>query len=218
MNRLIRYAFQQFYTTFAWTYDAVAHIVSFGEWQDWGRAAMPFLPRDGRLLEIAHGPGHLHLMLRQQGFDAVGMDLSWQMAHMMSQRVLGATGQLPQQVRASALRLPFADGAFASAVSTFPAGFIFQRATLDDVHRVLRPGGRFVIVPGASFRTEGISTEAVKFAYRVTGQGETRDEAMRPLFEQAGFAFESHTVQTKRATVTVWTLDKTSQVAETCEV
>lgn len=204
MNRLIRFAFQQFYTTFAWTYDAVAHVVSFGEWQDWGRTAIPFLPREGRLLEIAHGPGHLHLALRQQGFDVVGIDLSRQMARLLRQRVLTATGHLSTQVRASALRLPFADGAFAGAVSTFPAGFIFERETLDDVHRILRPGGRFVIVPGAAFRTEGVSTESLRFAYRVTGQGEANASAARSLFERAGFAFEAHMVQTRRANVTVW--------------
>jgi ubiquinone/menaquinone biosynthesis C-methylase UbiE len=218
MNRLIRFAFQQFYTTFAWTYDAIAHIVSFGEWLEWGRAAIPFLPRDGRLLEIAHGPGHLHLALRQDGFDVIGMDLSRQMGRMLRDRVVGASGRTPLQVRASALRLPFADGTFAGAVSTFPAGFIFQQDTLEGVHRVLRRGGRFAIVPGASFRTTGIATEAVQFAYRVTGQGETSTDAVRPLFERAGFAFEAHMVQTKRADVTVWVLNKTSRVSETREV
>lgn len=208
MNRLIRFAFQQFYTTFAWTYDAVAHVVSFGEWQAWGRAAIPFLPREGRLLEIAHGPGHLHLALRQHGFDVVGMDLSHQMGRILRDRTVGATGRSPLQVRANATRLPFADGAFAGAVSTFPAGFIFQPDCLTDVHRVLQPGGRFVIVPGATFRTEGISTEALRFAYRVTGQGEARIEAVRPLFERAGFAFEAHTAHTRRANVTVWVAQK----------
>jgi ubiquinone/menaquinone biosynthesis C-methylase UbiE len=237
MNRLIRFAFQHFYTTFAWTYDAVARVVSFGEWLEWGRAAIPFLPREGRVLEIAHGPGHLHLALRQQGFDVVGMDLSRQMGRLIQQRLQnmkhperssippseargdGAKSKdAPLLVRGSALRLPFADGAFTGTVSTFPAGFIFHRDCLNDVHRVLQPDGRFVIVPGAAFRTEGISTEAVKFAYRVTGQGETSTDAVRPLFERAGFAFEAHTVQTKRANVTVWVLNKTSRVSETREV
>jgi len=90
MRGLIRFAFDQFYTTFAWTYDAVAAAVSFGEWQQWGRAAMPFLPRTGRLLEIAHGPGHLHLALRQAGYDAVGIDLSPQMSRMARRRALQA--------------------------------------------------------------------------------------------------------------------------------
>jgi ubiquinone/menaquinone biosynthesis C-methylase UbiE len=218
MNRLIKFAFQQFYTTFAWTYDAVARVVSFGEWLEWGSAAIPFVPREGRVLEIAHGPGHLHLALRQQGFDVVGMDLSRQMGRLLQERFRKSGLPPPLHIRASALRLPFAGEVFTSAVSTFPAGFIFQHDCLNDVHRVLQPGGRFVIVPGAAFRTEGISTEAVKFAYRVTGQGETSADAVQPLFEGAGFAFESHIVQTKRANVTVWVLNKTSRVSETREV
>jgi ubiquinone/menaquinone biosynthesis C-methylase UbiE len=214
MNRVIRFAFRQFYTTFAWTYDAVAHAVSFGEWKEWGWAAIPFLPRDGRLLEIAHGPGHLHVALRQQGFDMAGMDLSPQMGRIASQRCRRGGESPPLLCRASALQLPFADGAFAGVVSTFPAGFIFQPDTLNEVRRVLQPGGRFVIVPGTSFRAEGISTGTLRLAYRVTGQGEASIDAVRLLFERAGFTFETHIVQTKRANVTVWVLNKPSRGLE----
>ena len=79
---LVRFGFRQLYTHFAWLYDAVAHVVSLGEWQAWGRAVIPFLgpaaPQGTplRLLELAHGPGHLHLTLRQAGYHVVGIDLS----------------------------------------------------------------------------------------------------------------------------------------------
>jgi hypothetical protein len=108
------------------------------------------------------------------------------------------------------MQLPFPNGIFSGAVSTFPAGFIFQHDTLEEVRRVLLPGGRFVIVPGATFRTEGISTGTVRFAYRVTGQSETSTDTVQPLFERAGYTFEAHTVQTNRANVTVWALERAS--------
>ncbi|BCX03460.1 MAG: hypothetical protein KatS3mg053_1398 [Candidatus Roseilinea sp.] len=212
MNTLIRFAFNQLYTTFAWAYDLVADAVSFGEWKAWGRAAIPFLAREGRLLEIAHGPGHLHLALREQGFDVIGFDLSPQMARLLRERIVRATGQPPAHVRASALRLPFADQSFACAVSTFPAEFVFARATLDEVHRILHPGGRFVIVPMARFKGSDALTELVKFAYRLTGQGESPVDGIRRRFTSAGYAFEPHIVQTERAEVTVWVCTAQLQV------
>lgn len=210
MNRLIRFAFNQFYTSFAWTYDVVASAVSFGEWRLWGEQAIAFLlqPGEGRLLEIAHGPGHLHLTLRQCGYDAVALDLSPQMGRLLRERVRRATGQLPAQLRASATRLPFVDGAFAGAVSTFPAGFIFLPETLAEVRRVLRPGSRLVIVPGATFRGTEPATRLVQFAYQITGQGKTPIERIRPVFERAGFTFEAHQAPTPHAHVAVWVLGR----------
>lgn len=41
--------------------------------------------------------------------------------------------------------MPFADGAFDTIVSTFPAPYILAEATLGECARVLRPGGRLVI-------------------------------------------------------------------------
>ncbi len=207
MNELIRAAFNQFYTRFAWTYDAVAHVVSFGEWKAWGRAAVEFLPADGRTLEIAHGPGHLHATLRQRGMRVVGIDLSRQMGVMARRRVLAATGAAPGLARATALRLPFADAVFDAAVSTFPAEFVFQSDTLRAVARVLRPGGRFVIVPTAGFRGRGPLTRLIDAAYRVTGQRAALDEIEKRVALQlaaAGFAFESHRRATPRASVVVW--------------
>lgn len=204
MNALIRFAFDQFYTTFAWTYDAVAAIVSFGEWREWGRAALGFVPRDGRLLEIAHGPGHLHLALRRQGLDAIGIDLSRQMVRIALARLHKGGVVDPALVRSTALRLPFRDACFAGVVSTFPAGFIFADETLAEVRRVMQPRGRFVIVPGATLRGDDPVTGAVKAAYHLTGQGEAPEAPVRALFEGAGFSFASHAVRTPRADVTVW--------------
>ncbi len=204
MNRLIHFAFHQLYTNLAWTYDLVADAVSFGEWKAWGHTVIPFLTREGRLLEIAHGPGHLHLTLRQQGFEVIGLDLSPQMARRLRERVLRTTGQSPAHVRASALRLPFADGSFTCTVSTFPAEFIFAPETLSEVRRVLHPGGRFVVVPMARLKGSDALTELVKFAYRATGQGKSPVDSIRRRFESAGYTFAQHMVQTARAEVVVW--------------
>jgi ubiquinone/menaquinone biosynthesis C-methylase UbiE len=209
MNRFIRFAFDQFYTNFAWTYDAVASAVSFGEWQLWGRQAIPFLPRAGRILEIAHGPGHVHLALREQGYNVVGIDLSRQMGQMAFMRVRNAQGMSPALVRASAMQLPFTDGTCVAVISTFPAGFIFSKQTLAEIRRVLVPRGRLVIVPAAELQGRNLLTSLVKFAYEVTGQGQPPSNAeMSAFFANHGFFFTEHLCPTPRALVTVWVCDE----------
>jgi len=194
----IRRLFDWLYTDFAWAYDAVAAAASLGEWQRWGQAALAFLPRDGRILEIAHGPGHLQAAMRRMGYRAVGIDLSPQMGRLAYRRCG------PRLARASALHLPFADGAFVGAVSTFPAGFLFAPQALAEAHRVLAPGGRFVVVPLARFTGRGLLAGALRLAYRFTGQVTDVDALGSNLFEAAGLGFAQHTVATPRAEVVVW--------------
>jgi ubiquinone/menaquinone biosynthesis C-methylase UbiE len=211
MNRWVRFAFNQFYTRFAWTYDAVARAVSFGEWQLWGRAALQFLPQapDARVLEIGHGPGHLQLLMRERGLRVAGIDLSAQMGRITQRRLLRALGsQRPAELaRADAQALPFPDQIFDAVVSTFPAEFIFASATLQGIARVLKPGGHLVIVPTAGFRGSGPATRLIEAAYRATGQRATLAAVEARAAERlssAGLAFESTRVRTPRADVVVW--------------
>jgi ubiquinone/menaquinone biosynthesis C-methylase UbiE len=219
--QLLRFGFRQLYTNFAWSYDAVAATVSLGEWKEWGRAALPFImdpraqkpdsskrgfvtPKSGFLvLEIAHGPGHLHLELRRQGCRAVGIDLSPQMSQMAAGRLRRA-GLSNSVARADVMRLPFPDEAFGAVVSTFPAEFIFAAQTLDEVARVLVCGGRFVVVPTATPRA-GDALAQIAGAWQRSARPGERDLArIKALFEQAGFGFEPHVVPTRHAEVFVW--------------
>ena len=206
LNNFIRFAFNQFYTTFAWTYDIVAALVSFGEWKAWGQAALHFIPTHARILEIAHGPGHLHLEMLRRGLNVVGIDLSAQMGRTMRNRIVEALHATPQQARASAAQLPFPSHQFDCVVTTFPAEFVFAKETLSEVKRVLTQGGRFVIVPSATLRTNDVLTRLIKLAYQLTGQNASDPEIIRRRFESSGFSFEQHTCLTPRADVTVWVL------------
>jgi ubiquinone/menaquinone biosynthesis C-methylase UbiE len=204
VHGLIRFAFKHFYTTFAWSYDAVASLVSFGEWKQWGQAALPFIPDGVRVLEIAHGPGHLHQTMRQRGMAVFGIDRSLQMVHKLQAK----THHAAHQAQAAAQRLPFADGAFGCVVSTFPAEFIFAEATLREIQRILTPGGALVIVPSTSFRGGGLLIRLVQAAYHITGQNQISIEPVRNKFESHGFTFAQHTAQTNHADVTVWACTK----------
>ncbi|MEO6061908.1 MAG: methyltransferase domain-containing protein [Thermoflexales bacterium] len=208
MIRFARAAFDLLYTRFAGVYDLVANLVSFGEWREWGAMALSFIPDDVRVLEIGHGPGHLHARIRARDLDAVGIDLSPQMGR-LARRNLSAGGRPPRLARANAARLPFADATFGCVVSTFPAAFIFDPTVLAEIYRVLQPGGRAVIVPGVRLIKEDPLSRLARLAFRLTS-GRTDPSAIadaaRARFETAGFSFWQRNMGTERAAVTVWVL------------
>jgi ubiquinone/menaquinone biosynthesis C-methylase UbiE len=153
---LLRFAFHLLYHQLAFTYDAVAWIVSAGEWADWRRCVIPYLP-PGRVLEIAHGTGTLSQDMAERGHSVTGIDLSPEMGKIALGKIrrrrknsakIGSIAG-PALVRADAQRLPFQAGSFAAATATFPADFLFQPPTFRAVHRALCPGGVWIILPTA---------------------------------------------------------------------
>ena len=208
LSSFARAAFDLLYTRFAGAYDLVASLVSFGEWREWGAMALSFIPDEVRVLEIGHGPGHLPARIRARDLDAVGIDLSPQMGR-LAWRNLSAPGHPPRLARADTARLPFSDASFGCVVSTFPAAFIFDPTVLAEIHRVLQPGGRAVIVPGVRLIKEDPLSRLARLAFRLTsGRSDPRAiaDAAQARFEAAGFSFWQRNMGTERAAVTIWLL------------
>ncbi len=186
--RLVHFGFRLLYHELAWTYDAVAWLVSFGKWRAWGRTALPYLVGE-RVLELGHGPGHLIPSLRQHGFDPVGLDLSPQMGRRARRRLRQTGPSPPPRLQARAQQLPLAGATFDSVVATFPTPFIIQPATLVEVARVLRPGGRLVVVAGARLTGRDPLSRLLEGLYRITGQRNIpAGDAWLGPFEQARFS------------------------------
>ncbi|RME47850.1 MAG: methyltransferase domain-containing protein, partial [Caldilineae bacterium] len=139
-DKLLRTGFFLLYNHLAFTYDAVAWLVSLGAWARWRRTVMPYL-RPGPTLELAFGTGGLFADLCEAGRRPVGIDLSPFMARLAARRL--RRRRLPLALaRARAQALPFPTRRFANVVATFPTPYIFEPATLSEVHRVLADGGR----------------------------------------------------------------------------
>jgi ubiquinone/menaquinone biosynthesis C-methylase UbiE len=197
MHRLwwafVRLCFRLLYNELAWTYDLVAWTVSWGQWTVWVRSAIPHL-RGKRVLELAHGPGHLLVAMAEQGLAPVGLDLSPYMGRLarrcLRQADLTVQSGLRQAVplvQARAQVIPFCSQCVDSVVATFPTEFILDPATLPEITRVLCPGGRLVIVAWSRLCGRDPLSHFIGWLYRVTGQGEPFPGLGEELLATVGF-------------------------------
>jgi len=167
IRALLRTFFQLLYHQFAWSYDLVAAAVSLGRWQKWVDCALPYL--EGRVLEIGPGPGHLQAAIQRAGMAAFGLEESRQMCRQTYRR-LQKGGIKPNITRGYAQFLPFPEKSFESVVTTFPAEFLFESQTLAETWRVIRPGGRLVLLPIAWITGRGLLDRLAAWLFRVTGE------------------------------------------------
>jgi ubiquinone/menaquinone biosynthesis C-methylase UbiE len=189
--RLVKFGFRLLYNEMAFTYDWVSKLVSFGAWRCWQRSALKYLQPTGLVLELAHGTGDLQLDLHTAGHHSIGYDLSPYMGR-IAQRKLKRSDVPARLARGKAQSLPFASNTFQSVVCTFPTSFVFESQTLAEVHRVLNPGGQFVIVISGVFTTGGAAAGFLEWLYKITGQQNTEREAgeidrMLRFFADHGF-------------------------------
>jgi ubiquinone/menaquinone biosynthesis C-methylase UbiE len=103
------------------------------------------LPDAARILEVAPGPGYLAVEMARLGFDVTGVDLSATFVQLATDAARRA-GVDVRFLRADAADLPLPD-ASVDLVVCQAAFKNFGRpvAALDEMHRVLRPGGTAVI-------------------------------------------------------------------------
>lgn len=99
-----------------------------------------------RILEVAPGPGYLAIELAQSGCDAVsGLDISESFVRIAQEnaRTAGVTVAFR---RGNAAAMPFANCTFDFVVCMAAfKNFADPVGALNDIHRVLKPGGRALI-------------------------------------------------------------------------
>lgn len=115
----------------AGNYDRINRILSLGQDQAWRERAVAMLP-SGRLLDLGGGTGAANQILGR--FDVVALDPAPEMlAHNGAAHRVVAVGE----------SLPFAADTFDAVFSAYVVRNLDSLdTTLQEVHRILRPGGR----------------------------------------------------------------------------
>ncbi len=183
---LRKLAFESLYGPFAWMYDWVSKTFFLGQWRTWQRAALPHLIGE-RVLEVGMGTGNMQIDLRRRGYQAWGVDLSPQMLRQAARKARRSNLPPFWACRARAETLPFPSACFDSVLSTFPSEYIVAPATLWEIRRVLRPGGRLVIVPAVWITPRDAQGKAFESVARLV-YGDNRGGSDAPVAPQKGRA------------------------------
>ena len=144
-------------------YDRVAAVLSFGQDPRWRRAMVEAVQADAdeRVLDVATGTGLVaQALVRRYGCAVVGLDQSTAMLDVARARLArhAALRERISLVVGEAERLPFADGEFDHLTFTYLLRYVDDpAATLRELARVVRPGGRiasleFAVPPSPPWR------------------------------------------------------------------
>ena len=105
------------------------------------------LPAGGRILEVAPGPGYLAIELAKMGkYQIVGLDISKSFVE-ISQGKAKEAGVAIDFRHGKASNMPFDNGSFDLIVCRAAfKNFTEPIQALDEMHRVLKPGGKALII------------------------------------------------------------------------
>jgi ubiquinone/menaquinone biosynthesis C-methylase UbiE len=134
--------FDSFYTRFARIYDWMVRYLPI--WKTWLKQTLPHIQGD-RVLEVSFGTGYLMTQFAER-FKVFGIDYNAAMTQ-TAKKNLGRKGMIADLQRADVVHLPYADHFFDTLVNTMAfSGYPDGIVALNEMGRVLKPGGRLVLV------------------------------------------------------------------------
>lgn len=193
------------FTSVASRYDVMNDLMSAGIHRLWKDAMMDWLaPRSGqRLLDVAGGTGDIafRFLKRAPGASAVVCDLTESMLVEGAKRAEAATlaGKVDWVV-GDAMALPFEDSSFDVYTISFGIRNVTEpQKALDEAFRVLRPGGRLMVLEFSQLPNPGLQKAYDLYSFNVIpamGQMVTGDresyqylvESIRNFPDQETFA------------------------------
>jgi len=213
---------EQMFDNIAPTYDRLNHSLSFGIDRRWRKAAIrslkAFAPK--KILDVATGTGDFAILAARelQPDSVLGIDLSEGMLEKGRAKVEEAgLADIIKFQKDDCLNLSLADNTFDALISAYGVrNFADLDAGLREMHRVLKPGGRLVIVELTVPKRapmkwlfwlyskvympllgRWISKDAAAYKYLpATMQAFPQGEEMQQILQRAGFedvAFERFT-------------------------
>lgn len=134
--------FDRVYSRFAHAYDLFVKWLPL--WRSWLNQALPHI-QGPRVLEVSFGTGYL--LTRYAGkFETYGVDYNVDLIAVARQN-LREHGLTTPLMRGNVEHLPFADNSFDSIVNTMAfSAYPDAVSAIREVHRVLKPGGRLVLM------------------------------------------------------------------------
>ena len=138
------------FATIADRYDLITVLLSFGLDRSWKRRLIrdARLERGDHVIDLACGTGDIAFLAAREGASVVGLDITTRMIELARQkraRESVAAPRAPHFIVGDMMALPFASGT-ADAVTT---GYGLRNvpgldAAIDEIARVLKPGGRLL--------------------------------------------------------------------------
>lgn len=151
------------------------------------RELAELLDPPGPVLELGVGTGVVALGLQGLGFRMLGMDLSLAMLERARQRIG------PRVAAGDLRRLPIATGAVTQALCVWVLHVVGDvPAALAEIARILRPGGRFLVVPGVAGDPDDEVNRLIWGMHRKLDPGGARrddPERLEELAPAAGLRF-----------------------------
>jgi ubiquinone/menaquinone biosynthesis C-methylase UbiE len=155
---------ERLYDELAWAYDPVSRMVSLGQWPAWRKWALDYLVGT-RMLEIGFGTGELLLEMARKRINVWGLEYSAAMQRLTITK-LYHRGMWVPCIRGRTQQMPFADRSFDTIIATFPAGYIFDPATLHEIARLLRGSSASVGAEPGRLVVVGLSASSSKTPFR----------------------------------------------------
>ncbi|MBN1284711.1 MAG: class I SAM-dependent methyltransferase [Anaerolineae bacterium] len=181
-TRIQRHLWQPFYNRASGLYDLLDSL-TLGWLPRLRRPALDALPAPpARVLEVGIGSGRLHVQLAEH-YDAAGLDLAPGMVD-YTRRRLAKRGLVSDLRQGSVTAIPWPDATFDAVVSTFASSaFPDAQAAVSEMARVLKPGGKVIIVDAGDALDGNRIAWLLARAWEAIGDY-MRDE--RPYMQAAG--------------------------------